>query len=73
MLSQRLEMRFTNAGGRITTISVENVREDVTPAEVQAAVDAILARNIFTSSGGDLVAAESARIVSTEITEIPLA
>lgn len=73
MLSARLEMRFTNAEGRRTTISVENVRDDIAPADVQTAMDAILARNVFTSSGGDITAIDSARVVSTEITEITLA
>jgi len=72
-LSARLEMRFLNTEGRRTTVSVENVREDVTQAEVQAAMDAVLARNVFTSSGGDIAAIDSARIVSTEITEISVA
>ena len=65
-------MRFINAAGRRITISVENVREDITNAEVQAAMNAILTKNVFTTSGGDITAIDSARIVSTEITEIPV-
>lgn len=63
-------MRFLNAAGRRVTISVENAREDITEAEVQAAMNTIISKNIFTTSGGDITAIDSARIVSTEITEI---
>lgn len=69
-MTRRLEMRFLNAAGRRVTISVENAREDITEAEVQAAMNTIISKNIFTTSGGDITAIDSARIVSTEITEI---
>lgn len=71
-MTRRLEMVFTNAAGRRSTISVDNVRDDVTQAEIQAAMDAIVAKNIFTTSGGDITGIESARIVATDITEIPV-
>jgi hypothetical protein len=69
-LANRLEMVFQNEAGRRSTISVYNVRDDVTEVDVQAAMDAIVSKNIFTTSGGDISAIESARIISTEITEI---
>jgi elongation factor P hydroxylase len=71
-MARRLEMVFSNAAGRRSTVSVDNVREDVTQQEVQSAMNAILGRGIFTTGGGDLVAITGARIVATEITEIPI-
>jgi hypothetical protein len=71
-MAKRLEMIFTNAAGRRSSISVYNVRDDVAQQEVQAAMDTILDKGIFTTSGGDLVAVAGARIVATEITEIPV-
>ncbi|GFN21950.1 DUF2922 domain-containing protein [Thermanaeromonas sp. C210] len=39
-------------------------------ADVMASMELVIARNIFTSSGGDLVAVAGARIVTREITEL---
>jgi hypothetical protein len=70
MLSRRLEMIFQNAAGRRTTLALPDPRPDLTASEVRAAMELILARNIFTSPGGDLVAIASARIVSRESTDL---
>lgn len=70
MIVKRLEMIFTNAAGRRVTLSVLDPRSDLTPAEVQQTMELILARNIFTSSGGDLVAIAGARVVERETTEL---
>ena len=71
-MARRLEMVFLNAAGRRSTISVDNAREDITQQEVQSAMDMIVNRDIFTTSGVDITAIDSALIVSTEITEIPV-
>jgi elongation factor P hydroxylase len=71
-MARRLEMVFTNAAGRRSTISVDNAREDITQQEVQSAMETIVSRGIFTTSGGDITAIDSARIIATEITEIPV-
>ena len=71
-MAKRLEMVFTNAAGRRATISVDNARDDITQQEVQSAMDMIVNRSIFSTGGGDIVAIDSARIVATEITEIPV-
>ncbi|MDD2573926.1 MAG: DUF2922 domain-containing protein [Bacillota bacterium] len=69
-MARRLEMIFTNAVGRRSTISVDNAREDITQQDVQVAMDAVVSGGIFTTSGGDIVAIDSARIVATEVTDI---
>ncbi|SMC00035.1 Protein of unknown function [Thermanaeromonas toyohensis ToBE] len=70
MLSKRLELIFQNASGRRITLTVQDPRADLTSGEVQATMEFILSRNIFTSSGGDLVAIAGARVVSREITDL---
>lgn len=70
MPSKRLELIFQNAAGRRTTISIQDPRDDLTEAEVQAAMELIINRNIFTSPGGDLTAVIGARIVSRSVTDI---
>ena len=70
-MARRLEMIFLNAAGRRSTISVDNVREDVTQQEVQSAMDMIVNRDILPQAA-EKPGIDSARIVSTEITEIPV-
>lgn len=66
-MEKRLEMIFLNAAGKKSKISVDDPRADITPQEVQTVMNDIIARNIFNSTGGDLTAIDSARIVSTDI------
>ena len=70
MLSRRLELIFQNTSGRQVTITVQDPRTDLTSSEVQAAMELILGRNIFSSSGGDLVAIAGARVVTREVTSL---
>ncbi|MHB1419746.1 MAG: DUF2922 domain-containing protein [Bacillota bacterium] len=70
MITKRLEMIFQNTDGRRVTIAVPDPKVDLTQAETQAAMDAILAKNVFTSPGGDLVAAIGARVVTREVADV---
>ncbi len=63
-------MRFRNASGSAVTIRVPDPKAGLTAAEVEAAMNTIIARNIFASSGGDLVAIDSARIVERTATTL---
>lgn len=67
-VQKRLDMRFRNQAGRLVTLRVDDPKDDLTAAEVQAAMQVIINANIFTSSGGDLVDIDSARIVQTDTT-----
>jgi hypothetical protein len=69
-VTQSLRMTFLSQGNRSVTLSLDNPRNDLTAAEVQAAMDLIIARNIFTSTGGDLVSKVSARVIDTTTTEL---
>lgn len=70
MPTKRLELIFQSAAGRRTTMAVQDPRENLTEADVRAAMELILARNIFTSPGGDLKAIVGARIVTRDVTDI---
>ena len=69
-VTQTLRMVFLNQGNNNVTLSLDNPRNNLTAAEVQAAMDTIIAKNIFTSSGGDLVSKVSAKIIDTTTTEL---
>ncbi|MBC2579075.1 DUF2922 domain-containing protein [Clostridium sp. DJ247] len=69
-MSKTLVMNFLNEEGKKTAIRVNNVKEGITEAEVSAAMDVIIANNIFTSTGGDLKYKDSAEITDKTSTEL---
>ncbi|SFM26974.1 Protein of unknown function [Gracilibacillus orientalis] len=69
---KKIELKFENEEGKTVTFSLDNPVEPVDPAAVSTAMDAILSQNAFFSSGGDLVAKKSARIVERNVNEIEI-
>lgn len=69
-MARRLVMTFRNAAGKTITLSLADPRADVTALEVTTAMDAIIAGNVFTSSGGDLVSKDRAAIIDTTENEL---
>ena len=69
-MSKTLAMNFLNESGNKIAIRVANVKDNVTEAEVIAAMDVIITKNIFTSTGGDLKTKDSAEIVDKNTTEL---
>jgi len=63
-------MRFVTQAGSRVTISLDNPKDTLTEAEVTAAMDQIIASNIFTASGGDLVSKDSAQITDRTVNVI---
>ncbi len=61
-MTKTLEMVFRNADGKETVISLADPREDVTKDEVDTVMQDIVAKNIFSTKGGDLVQVVDARI-----------
>lgn len=69
-MSKTLELIFENAAGKSAKISVKDPKDDLDPEEVQNMMDLIVSKNIFTTSGGDIVASRSARVITKKVTEI---
>lgn len=69
---KKLELRFENEEGKTITFSLDNPVEPADPVAVSEAMDTILSENAFFSSGGDLVAKQSARIVERNVSEIEI-
>ncbi|KZL89740.1 DUF2922 domain-containing protein [Clostridium magnum] len=69
-MSKALVMNFLNEGGQKVAVRVNNVKENSTEAEVGAAMDVIINKNIFSSTGGDLKYKDSAEIVDKTSTEL---
>ena len=71
-MSKTLVMNFLNEEGKKTAVRVNNVKEDITAAEVSAAMDVIIAKNIFASTGGDLKFKDSAELTDKNSTELSI-
>jgi putative Ca2+/H+ antiporter (TMEM165/GDT1 family) len=70
MSEKTLVMTFLNEMGSKTSISISGVRDNLTEAEVSAAMDVIIAQNIFSTSGGDLKTKNSAQITVRNNSEL---
>lgn len=71
-VEKTLVMEFKTAGDKIQRLRVGNVRENLTPVEINAVMDSIVAKNIFLTSSGDITAKASAYIIARETAQIPL-
>lgn len=72
MAEKRLEMTFKNQSDGRVRMSIDNPREDLSDVEIKLAMDNIVAKNLFNTSGGDLVAVVGARVVTTDVQEFEL-
>ena len=68
--TKTLEMLFATASGKEVTVAVKEPKDGLTLAEVQAVMATIIAKNVFSSSSGDLVTAKEAQIRQLAITEL---
>lgn len=68
-MESRLELIFKNQEDRKSKISMDEPRSDLTEGEIQTVMNDIITKNIFDTTGGELVAISSARIVTTEVQE----
>ena len=67
-----LNMVFNTSGGKKTTFSVTDVKNNLTPSEVNSLMNTILTENIFTTSSGDLISKASAAIVAKTVTDVSM-
>ncbi|MFZ3591604.1 DUF2922 domain-containing protein [Bacillus sp. DJP31] len=72
-MAKTLQLQFLNEESKTVSISIDNPIEPVDSLALDAAMDAILTTNIFTSSGGDLVSKKGARVVERNVEEILMA
>jgi hypothetical protein len=56
-MTKTLKMPFRNAAGKEVNLTLVNPKEGITKAEVAAAQALIIAKNLFATTGGDLVSA----------------
>ena len=71
-VERTLEMDFNTELGRTQRIRVYDAKDPITGAEVAAAMDSIVAKNIFTSTGGNLTSKLEARVIITDSSDLDL-
>jgi len=69
-LSRRLELVFITTGGGRMQIGLADPKQDLTAAEVEAAMNVIIEKNIFSATTGDAASILSARVVTRDTEEI---
>ncbi|MGL5328379.1 MAG: DUF2922 domain-containing protein [Peptostreptococcaceae bacterium] len=67
-----LVMTFIDEFNKKVSLSVQDPRENITEAEIKAAMELVVSKNIFAPSGLDLVSALEAKVVVTETTPFDL-
>ena len=65
-----LELIFKNAAGKKYTLNVEEPKEGITKAEIDAAMQVIVENNVFNTSGGDIVEAVRGRLRTTTTDDV---
>ncbi len=68
--TRTLRMVFKNQAGSNYTISLDDPRSDLTAAEIEAVMDQIIASNILTTSGGDLVSKYDVKIIDRTVNDL---
>ena len=66
-MEKSLQLVFKNAAGSSKIITISNPKENLTKAETDAAMQKIVAANVFNTLGGDLVQAVEARVVNRNV------
>lgn len=71
-MAKVLEMEFATELGKTQTIRVYDAKDNLTDAEVITAMDNIIAKNIFSGTGGAITGKLGAQIITTTTQEINL-
>lgn len=69
---KKINLVFLNENGKSVTLSLNDPVEPADPAAVKAAMDEIIAQNVFISTGGPLTQLKSARISENNTTPIQI-
>ena len=67
-----LSMTFLTSLGEKSTMSVSDVKENLTQAEAEALMDAIIANDIFETKKGTLVGKSAAQVTERQVTKFEI-
>ena len=66
-MAKTLNMPFRNAAGKEVNFTLANPKDGLTKAEVSATQALFIAKNLFTTTGGDLVTALEPTILIKDV------
>jgi hypothetical protein len=69
-MEKTLQMVFQNQVGNNVSINIAQVKDELTGEEVKALMQLIISKNIFETSGGNLITIMSATVVSKDVQEL---
>lgn len=72
MMKKVLAMKFNRDDGRKTTITVDEVRDDLLKEDVVAFMDHVVASGLLTYDEAIITSKDSAELVTTSIEEIAI-
>lgn len=67
MVKTKLEMDFKDEMEKLFRLSLDAPKSDLSPQTVKAAMEAVVAQDIFASKNGALTEAVVARVVTTSV------
>ncbi|WBW97579.1 DUF2922 domain-containing protein [Oceanirhabdus sp. W0125-5] len=70
---KKLSMKFVTTSDDITTLTINEVREDITDEQVNSLMDEIITQDVFYSSGGSLVKKKSAKVIDVTEADVEIA
>jgi len=71
-MARVLEMTFQTELGKAKTIRVIDAKDPLVAADVAACMNNIIAKNIFTGTGGDFTGKLKAQVIVTNASEVSL-
>lgn len=71
-MARVLEMTFATELGKNKTLRVVDAKDPLTGAEVAACMDNVIAKNIFTSTGGDFTGKLKVQVIVTSSSDVYL-
>lgn len=69
-MAKTLQLNFNTASGKRVSLSVDEPRADLTPQSIEAAMQEIIAANVFEINGAPLASIVNARVIERNVTEL---
>ena len=68
--TKSLRLVFKNQAGSNFTLTLDDPRDNVTGAEIEAVMERIIAANVIATSGGDLVSKYDVKIIGQTVDDL---
>ncbi|GFZ30389.1 hypothetical protein CSC2_09150 [Clostridium zeae] len=69
MITKYLVLTFKNESGDKINLSLKGIKDKLTAEEISKAMDVIISKNAFYSSGGKLIQKSGAQIITKNVDE----